>query len=429
MQEYISYSKYKTKGSASEFISAVLENYPHLLSDKTYLDYIATRPRVERIEGKHGLFSADGVAIDLEKEAENIRQHEGNIFTIIVSLKRHDAERVGYNYAERWRTLVQSRIEDIANEYQIPPEKLKWFGAFHNEAHHPHIHLMLYSTDKFDKGFITKNGIDNLRHLFGTEIFSDDIDNYYKEQTEYRNTLNANARDEIISLADKIKKGLIKNDEFVLKFISLANRLQTVKGKKVYGYLPKNVKDMVCELVDILEKDKNIERAYELWYQAKCAVYATYTDNPPPKKPLSQEEVFKPIRNAIIKEADELGKLIEVNRARNSANQNTVQNNNTNTSSQNGNNTTSNSNTNSNNTNSQNNKQTFSKSQNSYIVSSITRLGNNISKIFREQFDEQANQLPVDTDIDSRLKRELEAKKKVHHGKLWDEHLTEGKER
>ncbi|MBO7254485.1 MAG: hypothetical protein J6V36_04195, partial [Clostridia bacterium] len=402
LQEYISYSKYKTKGSASEFISAVLENYPHLLSDKTYLDYIATRPRVERIEGKHGLFSSDGVAIDLEKEAENIRNHEGNIFTIIVSLKRHDAERVGYNYAERWRTLVQSRIEDIAKEYKIPAEKLKWFGAFHNEAHHPHIHLMLYSTDKFDKGFITKRGIDNLRHLFGTEIFSDDIDNYYKEQTEYRNTLNSNARDEIISLADKIKKGLIKNDEFVLKFISLAKRLHTVKGKKVYGYLPKNVKEMVCELVDILEKDKNIERAYELWYQAKCAVYSTYTDNPPPKKPLSQEEVFKPIRNAIIKEADELGKLLELNNAKKTSSQNTVQNNNTNASSQKGYNTTSNSKTNSNsnannstntntnsnsnpnpndntnnsnNANNQNNKQTFSKTQNAYIASSVTRLG------------------------------------------------------
>ncbi len=313
---------------------------------------------------------------------------------------------------------------------------------------------MLYSTDKFDKGFITKRGIDNLRHLFGTEIFSDDIDNYYKEQTEYRNTLNSNARDEIISLADKIKKGLIKNDEFILKFISLAKRLQTVKGKKVYGYLPKNVKEMVCELVDILEKDKNIERAYELWYQAKCAVYSTYTDNPPPKKPLSQEEVFKPIRNAIIKEADELGKLLELNSIRNSSSQNTVQNNNTNAPSQNGNNTTSNSNTNSNssannstntntntnsnsstntnsntnpspnpnnntngnsnsnNTNTPSNKQTFSKSQNAYIASSITRLGNNISKIFREQFDDQADQLPIDTDIDSRLKRELEAKKK-----------------
>lgn len=143
MQEYGSYASSKTKGAASEFISAVLENYPHLLSDKTYLDYIATRPRVERIGGKHGLFSSDGVAIDLDEEAEKVRQHEGNVFTVIVSLKRHDAERLGYNYAERWRTLVQNRIDDIAKEYKIPPGALKWYGAFHNESHHPHIHLMM----------------------------------------------------------------------------------------------------------------------------------------------------------------------------------------------------------------------------------------------------------------------------------------------
>ena len=211
LQEYRSYTSSKTKGSASEFISAVIENYPHLLSDKTYLDYIATRPRVERIEGRHGLFTKDGVAIDLDEEAEKLRQHEGNVFTLIVSLKRHDAERLGYNYAERWRTLVQNRLDDIAREYKIPPDAMKWFGAFHNESHHPHIHLMLYSTDKFEKGFINKKGIDNLRHLFGTEIFSDDLDNYYKEQTEYRNLLNADARDEISALTEKIKNGLADN--------------------------------------------------------------------------------------------------------------------------------------------------------------------------------------------------------------------------
>ena len=205
LQEYGSYVTSKTKGAASEFISAVLENNPQLLSDKTYLDYIATRPRVERIEGKHGLFSSHGIAIDLDEEAEKVRLHEGNVFTVIVSLKRHDAERLGYNYAERWRTLVQSRIDDIAKEYKIPPSALKWFGAYHNESHHPHIHLMLYSTDQFEKGFITKKGIDKLRHLFGTEIFSDDLDNYYKEQTEYRNLLNKNAWEEITILADKIK--------------------------------------------------------------------------------------------------------------------------------------------------------------------------------------------------------------------------------
>ena len=419
MQEYGSYASSKTKGAASEFISAVLENYPHLLSDKTYLDYIATRPRVERIGGKHGLFSSDGVAIDLDEEAEKVRQHEGNVFTVIVSLKRHDAERLGYNYAERWRTLVQNRIEDIAKEYKIPPGALKWFGAFHNESHHPHIHLMLYSTDKFEKGFIDKKGIDNLRHLFGTEIFSEDLDNYYKEQTEYRNLLNADARDEITALTDKIKNGLADNGEIVMKFVALAKRMQSVSGKKVYGYLPKSVKAMVNELVDLLEKDEDIERIYDLWYQAKCAAYGTYTDNPPPKKPLSQEEAFKPIRNAMIKEADELGKILltldnEQDEQTEESAEDTPENADDDKSSKGGSSshTTHNtgSSTQSTNTTQPKSRSNYTSARNGYIATSITRFGNSLSRIFRDRFDEQAEKAPMD--VDSRLKREIEAKKK-----------------
>ena len=415
MQEYGSYASSKTKGAASEFISAVLENYPHLLSDKTYLDYIATRPRVERIGGKHGLFSSDGVAIDLDEEAEKVRQHEGNVFTVIVSLKRHDAERLGYNYAERWRTLVQNRIEDIAKEYKIPPGSLKWFGAFHNESHHPHIHLMLYSTDKFEKGFIDKKGIDNLRHLFGTEIFSEDLDNYYKEQTEYRNLLNADARDEITALADKIKNGLADNGEFVIKFVALAKRMQSVSGKKVYGYLPKSVKAMVNELVDLLEKDEDIERIYDLWYQAKCAVYGTYTDNPPPKKALSQEEAFKPIRNAMIKEADELGKiLLTLDNEQDEPTEDVTEKSDDGKSSKDGGSTHTSDNTdsgtNTTNTSQPKNHSNYTAARNGYIATSITRFGNSLSRIFRDRFDEQAKHAPMG--VDSRLKREIEAKKK-----------------
>lgn len=415
LQEYGSYASSKTKGAASEFISAVLENYPHLLSDKTYLDYIATRPRVERIGGKHGLFSNDGVAIDLDEEAEKVRQHEGNVFTVIVSLKRHDAERLGYNYAERWRTLVQNRIDDIAKEYKIPPGALKWFGAFHNESHHPHIHLMLYSTDKFEKGFIDKKGIDNLRHLFGTEIFSEDLDNAYKEQTEYRNLLNADARDEISALADKIKNGLADNGEFVMKFVALAKRMQSVSGKKVYGYLPKSVKAMVNELVDLLEKDEDIERIYDLWYQAKCAVYGTYTDNPPPKKPLSQEEAFKPIRNSMIKEADELGRiLLTLDNEQDEPTEDAPEESDNDKSSKGGGSSHTSHNTGSNtqtaNTAQPKSHSNYTAARNGYIATSITRFGNSLSRIFRDRFDEQAKHAPMG--VDSRLKREIEAKKK-----------------
>lgn len=310
LPEYQSYQQSKTKGAASEFISAVLENFPEMLSQKTYLDYIATRPRVERVEGTHGLFTDRDIPIDLSAEAENIRNHNGNVFTVIVSLKREDAERLDYNNATRWRDLVRSKISIIAREYNIPMDSLIWFGAFHNESHHPHIHLMLYSKSQNDLGYIEKKGIDRLRHVFGTAIFKDELKALYDEQTKIRNILNADAADEFEALAEKIRAGPIGNGDFVPKFIALAKHLQNLKGKKVYGYLPRNVKNEVCELVDMLERNEDISRMYEMWYQAKCAIYSTYTDNDPIKKPMSQEEAFKPIRNALIAEANRLGLLL-----------------------------------------------------------------------------------------------------------------------
>ena len=415
LQEYGDYNTKRTKGAASEFISAVIENFPELLSDKTYLDYIATRPRVERIEGTHGLFSDHDVALDLYEESDRLREFNGNVFTVIVSLKREDAERLGYNTAERWRELARSKIDLVAKEHGIPLGSLKWYGAFHNESHHPHMHLMLYSTSQEKRGFIDKKGIDRLRHLFGTEMFKYELADVYDEQTKQRDLLNADARDEITALADKIKNGLADNGEFVMKFVALAKRMQSVSGKKVYGYLPKSVKAMVNELVDLLEKDEDINRIYELWYQAKCAVYATYTDNPQPRKPLSQEEAFKPIRNAMIKEADELGKILFIlDNDQEEQSKNSTEDNDDDKSSNGGSSshTTNNTTSSTQNTNTAQPKShsNYTAARNGYIATSITRFGNSLSRIFRDRFDEQAKHAPMG--VDSRLKREIEAKKK-----------------
>lgn len=415
LSEYAEYNKYRTKGTASEFIAAVIESHPDLLSEKTYLDYIATRPRAERIEGTHGLFTDDGKTISLSAEAERLRNHNGNVFTVIVSLKREDAERLGYNTAERWRDLARSKIDLIAKEHQIPIGSLQWYGAFHNEAHHPHMHLMLYSENKEESGYIDKKGIDNLRHLFGTEIFKYELADVYDDQYKQRRKLTSLARDEIKRLSANIPLNLSNNNEFIIKFSELSKRLQKVSGKKTYGYLPKNVKASVNELVDFLEKDEDIAAIYELWYKAKCAVYATYTDNPPPKKPLSQEEAFKPIRNAMIKEANELGQVLT---------RITAEKDNQGTSSQDTTsedqdkhrsesiNTDDNERTNFHTTNSKHHysKHNDKSIRNGYIATSITRFGNSLSRIFSDRFDEQAKHAPVG--IDSRLQREIEAKKK-----------------
>ncbi len=396
MASYHNYINAKTKGAASEFISAALESYPELLTDKTYLDYIATRPRVERVAGTHGLFSEEGVALDLSAEAKHMREHKGNVFTVIVSLKREDAERLGYNNAEQWIELIRSKIDLIAKAHNIPNKSLKWYGAFHNESHHPHIHLMMYSTDPCFLGRINKNGIDKLRHLFGTEIFRDDLKQIYDNQTAVRNKLNADAADEIEELAEKIRTGLASNGAFVLKFVALAKQLQTVKGKKVYGYLPVAIKKEVCELVDILEEDEDIARMYELWYQAKCAVYNTYTDNNPIKKPLSQEESFKPIRNALIREADELGREFAEMALTLEAQQTTKR--------------PSDEPYSASSANASRGSTNLAVNRNVCIAKSIIRFGSSISKTFRENFYDRALRVP--SFVDSRLLREIEAKKR-----------------
>ena len=413
LPEHKSFRQAQTKGAASEFISAALETFPELLSEKTYLDYIATRPRVERVEGSHGLFTDKDVPINLSAEAEALRNHNGNVFTVIVSLKREDAERLEFNSAERWQNLVRSKIPAIAKEHNIPLDALKWFGAFHNESHHPHIHLMLYSQSHDTPGRIHKEGIDHLRHMFGTSIFKDELRQVYDDQTAVRNKLNADAADEIEELAEKIRTGLAQNGDFVLRFVALAKKLQTVSGKKVYGYLPAKIKGEVCEIVDLLEKNEDIARMYELWYQAKCAVYNTYTDNNPIKKPLSQEEAFKPIRNALIREADALGKELAEQEPsqekdapvgdtmsfdyRQSGSQQSQSQSSASSASQSASHTT-------------DDGAKPAANRNARIATSVLRFSNGLSKTFRNHFYDQAMKVP--SFVDSRLQREIEAKKK-----------------
>ena len=142
--------------------------------EKTYLDYMATRPRAERISGLHGLFSQAGKEIDLTKSSKDVSAFNGNIFTVIISVSRDDAERLGFNNANRWRDMIRAKISDVAKAHDIPLEDLEWYGAFHNESHHPHVHLLLYSKNENYPGFIKRKNIDDLRRTFGKAIFADE---------------------------------------------------------------------------------------------------------------------------------------------------------------------------------------------------------------------------------------------------------------
>lgn len=302
MFEYADYLEKQNQGSASDFISRVMEDYACEISGrKAYADYIATRPRAERF-GSHGLFTDDGIQVQLSKVAEELNNHKGNIWTAIISIRREDAERLGFNTGTRWRDMLRTQTEALAKNLKIPIQNLRWYAAFHNESHHPHVHLIAYSTVE-NEGYLTQKGVENLRSSFAKDIFQQDLLCVYEKQTEHRDKLRAEARYVVDDLVSKINSEIDINSSIQQKLLELAHRLSKTSGKKVYGYLKPDVKALVDFIVEELASDDRIAKLYDLWYEQKENTIKTYTDEVPDRIPLAQNKEFKSIKNAIIKEA------------------------------------------------------------------------------------------------------------------------------
>lgn len=313
MLEYEDYEKDKTIGNASEFITRALEDNAHaVMNTKTYADYIATRPRAEQF-GTHGLFTDDGIEVKLNEVSQELNLHGGNVWTAIVSLRREDAERLGFNTGIRWRDMLRTQTQALASNLKIPMENLRWYAAFHNESHHPHIHLLAYSVIE-NEGYLTKQGVHNLRSSFAKDIFAQDLLCTYEKQTEHRDSLRRKSREVIREVVEKINTGIYDNPKLEQQLIKLADRLSRTGGKKVYGYLKADVKSIIDSIVEELAGDERIAALYDLWYEQREEVLKTYTQEMPKRIPLSQNKEFKSIKNAVIQEALNLAaekKIIE----------------------------------------------------------------------------------------------------------------------
>ena len=302
MFEYADYLEKQNQCSASDFISRVMEDYAYEISGrKAYADYIATRPRAERF-GSHGLFTDDGVQVQLSKVTEELDSHKGNIWTAIISIRREDAQRLGFNTGARWRDMLRTQTEALAKNLKIPIQNLRWYAAFHNESYHPHVHLIAYSTVE-NEGYLTQKGVENLRSSFAKDIFQQDLLCIYEKQTEHRDKLRAEARDIVDDLVSKINSEIYISASIQHKLLEIADRLSKTKGKKVYGYLKPDVKAIVDSIVEELANDSRIKKLYDLWYEQKENTIRTYTDEIPDRIPLAQNKEFKSIKNAVIKEA------------------------------------------------------------------------------------------------------------------------------
>ena len=298
--EYEDYTANPTVENASELINTIIERNADVIGNRqNFVGYMAMRPGVEK-RGSHGLFNEKNEPIILNRAANEIAEHKGNVWSHVVSLRREDAIRLGYDNSDVWRNLVKRHITDIANAQRIPICNLKWYAAFHDTTHHPHIHLLVYSTNP-KQGFLTTKGIDQIRSAFANDIFHDDLQSIYQEQTLSRDELKAVSKTEFENIVDNICQGNFDCpllEELVRKLYS---QLQNVKGKKVYGYLPPEVKETVNNIFSELAKDENVRQLYEKWCSLERLKYKTYTQKEKELPALTDNKVFQPVRNMIIR--------------------------------------------------------------------------------------------------------------------------------
>ena len=263
---------------------------------ENYVGYIAMRPGAEK-RGAHGLFSAGEEKIFLSKVAREVAAHEGIVWTNILSITRKDAERLGYETGEAWRTLLKANTHLMADAMKIPASDLIWYAAFHNEAHHPHIHMVAYSKGK--EPYLSEAGIQKMKSAFAREIFREDLLPLYAMQTERREAIGK----ETEKMISEISSAPAKNPVLIAKFTELSERLKSVKGRKVYGYLPGPLRKLTDEILTELSKEDALAACYAAWQEEQRSIETIYQDAPRRPQSLSENKAFRNLKNKIITEA------------------------------------------------------------------------------------------------------------------------------
>ena len=305
LMEYEDYLSHPTKATASALITLTLEsNWDRVQGMEGYAKYIALRPRAERL-GEHGLFG-DDAAVDLAAVADELDHYTGNVWTHIISLHREDAERLGYDHAEAWRTLLRTHRNDIAAAMKIPPEDFRWYAAFHDEGNHPHVHMMAWSV-KPGQAYLSKDGIRQIKSTLTNQIFRQELLHVYEQKSKSRDELVAETRKAMLELAKAMREMTCIHPEAEEMIWNLSRQLGQVGGKKTYGYLPKPMKKLVDEIVDQMARLPTVDACYQTWWELQCQVEDYYSEGKKRlRPPLSQQKEFRQIKNAVIREAEHI---------------------------------------------------------------------------------------------------------------------------
>ena len=302
--EYGDYAAHPTKFNASQFLTLSMEeNWSKVQELDGYAKYIATRPRAERL-GEHGLFG-DEDAVDLNAAMAEVNSYTGNIWTHIISLRREDAERLGFDHADAWRALLRAHRNDIAESMHIPPEDFRWYAAFHDEGGHPHVHMMAWSKTP-GQAYLNRDGIRKIKSVLTNQIFQQELLHIYEDKSQSRDELVRETRSAMLALAQKMQNSACDHPEAEQMIRELALELGSDKGKKSYGYLSKNLKQKVDAIVDQMELLPSVDECYGHWWKLQCRLNDFYAEKERQRPPLSQQREFRQIKNAVLQVAEQV---------------------------------------------------------------------------------------------------------------------------
>lgn len=310
MPKIIVTSRYLKKGSKKnlknyvKYIATREGAVPMVSERENYVGYLANRPGSVKFN-THGLFSQTNEPINLEKVAKEIADHGGNVWTHVVSLRRDDAQKMGYDNLTAWRELVKRQIPSIAKNQKIDLKNLRWYAAFHDKETNPHVHIIVYSQNERE-GFLTNHGIEKIRSGFANDIYADELHHLYEQQTDLRNLLKKESEQLMKQLAEKVSQ----NKNFDVELINLVDKLHTQlmesKGKKVYGYLKSDVKKTVDEIFARLADNESVKKMYELWCEMEQQKHDVYSSAKIAFPTLADNKEFMSVKNMIIQTVMEM---------------------------------------------------------------------------------------------------------------------------
>ena len=307
---YEEYRSSPTQKNATKFIEETIEHNADIVANKkNYVGYLANRPGAVKF-GSHGLFSQTDEPISLKKVAKEVAEHKGNVWTHVVSLRRDDALKMGYDNLTAWRELIKRQIPNIANQSKIDMANLKWYAAFHDKENNPHVHIVMYSANERE-GFLTELGIEKIRSGFMNDIYADELKHIYQQQTETRDLLKAESAKLMKQISNEISADTI-DIEIVDLMRKLHGQLQNTKGKKVYGYLQKDTKRTVDEVFFRLSQNESIQKMYRLWCGMEQSKHDFYSSAKVDFPAIVDNEQFKSVKNIIVKAVGELNVDIAV---------------------------------------------------------------------------------------------------------------------